>query len=79
MVLGTAEPGGNTAGAAGGGERPTALRAFRPAMHSGFGRRANALFEPCDAILTAGSVAPSPVETSPLSVGRIAGDLTGHE
>ncbi len=45
------------------------LRMFRDRFYAGLGRRADALFELCDAILTAGRV-PSPPHLSLLSVHR---------
>jgi hypothetical protein len=46
-----------------------ALRGFRAALRACFGRRADALFELCDAALTSGSV-PSPVHLSLAPVHR---------
>ena len=45
------------------------LRMFRDRFYAGLGRRADALFELCDAILTAGRV-PSPPHLSLVSVHR---------
>ena len=46
-----------------------AISAFRSRLYGCFGRRTDALFEVCDALLTAGSV-PSPVHLSLVPVHR---------
>src|SRR5918998_6491707 len=46
-----------------------ALACFRSRLYGCFGRRADALFEVCDALLTTGSV-PSPVHLSLVPVHR---------
>lgn len=51
------------------GERQAALTGFREGLYSCFARRADALFELCDAVLTAGTV-PSPPHLSLASVHR---------
>ena len=48
---------------------PPTLREFRARLHGCFGRRADALFELCEAILTAGTV-PSPAHLSLAPVHR---------
>jgi hypothetical protein len=45
-------------------EPPDAIRAFRRSLYECFNRRADALFELTDAILTADGAAPSPVHLS---------------
>ena len=69
----------------------TSLVAFRSAQHAACGRRGNALFDVCDAVLTAGPV-PSPAHVSlqpqhrrgwgslydALAVGAISGPQVIH-